>query len=103
MPIVHLLQVRQRNPFLSLPVALLDALMADEGVAFEVDDGFEGAVKHEGLTEAAVDIVFRGVHVALALHDLSEDVAIGHGGSFGEVTLVGLFLECAVPELSAGV
>lgn len=56
--------------------------MADEWVALEVDDGFERAVHHESIAETAVNAVFRGVHVALVAHDLSEDESISHGGAF---------------------
>lgn len=82
MPIMHLLQIIQRNPFLSFPISLLDALVANGRVALQVNNGLKGTVHHKGVTETAVDIVLRSVHVALTAHDLSEDVSVCHRGSF---------------------
>ena len=82
MPIMHLLQIIQRNPFLSLSISLLDALVADGRITLQVNDGLKGTVHHEGVTETAVDVELRRVHVALTAHDLSEDVSICHWGAF---------------------
>lgn len=58
MSVVNFLQVIEGDAFFSFPVPLLDALVADEWVALEVDDGFEGAVHHESIAETAVYAVF---------------------------------------------
>jgi hypothetical protein len=103
MPVMHLLEVGKRNALLTLPVALLNALKADEGVALEVDDGRQGTVHHQGITDVTVDAELRDVHVGLTPHYFSEDVAVSHGRSLGEMTFGGFFLESTVPKLSSGV
>lgn len=50
MPIMHLLQIIQRNAFLSLPISLFDSLVADGRITFQVNNRLERAVHHKSIT-----------------------------------------------------
>lgn len=50
MPIMHLLQIIQRNAFLALTISLLDSLVADGRITFQVNNRLERAIHHKGVT-----------------------------------------------------
>lgn len=103
MPLMHLLQVLQSNALLSLSVAMLDARQTHRRRAFEVNNGLEWAFLDERAANIAVDGIFCGVEIALTVHDLPEDVPVGHGGTLRVVDLMRLLLNDVLPQSVPGV
>lgn len=103
MPLMHLLQVLQSYPLFPLSVAMLDPRQTHRRRAFEINNCLERALLDEGAADIAVDGIFCGIEVALTVHDLSENVPVGHGGTLRVVNLVRLLLNDILPQSVPGV
>ena len=103
MSFMYLFQVFQRDSFLTVPIALLDALHAQFRGTLKVNHRPDGAFLNEFAGKLIVDLVLGRVKVALLMHYLPENMAVSQRTPLRKVKLVGFFFDGFCPKLLPGV
>lgn len=103
MAFVYLPQIVQPDALLALSSSLLYALQAELRRTFQINDSLEWAFTDDCPTDLIVNGILRRIQVSLAVHDLSEDIAIGKWGSFRVMQPIGLLGADLLPEHVSGV
>lgn len=103
MSLVDFPDVLQGNGLLAFPVSLLYALEAQLGGTFQVDDGSQGEVFHDGLAQGVVHCVLDCLEIALPMHDLPKNMPIRQWRPLRKQHLAPIVLPSLLPELTSRV